>query len=130
MEQCKMTPTYRLLSLRRSVPAKLVIIAALFVLAVAVVRSLSLGSLENVDILSSEIRNRWLDSVQTLGTLRHHIARVRTEEAEALLGGDAARRQENAKELARYLDLAAQGIANYRKVTHDQEETNAFNTFV
>jgi two-component system, OmpR family, sensor kinase len=120
----------RFLSLRRSAPAKLALIAILFVAAVAIVRSLSLGSLANVDILSSEVRNRWLDSVQTLGTLRHHIARVRTEEAEILLGGDAAQKQENASELARYLDLAAQGIANYRKVNHDKEETDAFNTFV
>lgn len=125
-----MPAPHRLLSLRRSAPAKLALIAALFVIAVAVVRTLSLGSLANVDILSSEIRTRWLDSVQILGTLRHHTARVRTEEAEILLGGNAAQRQESSEQLKRYLDLAAKGIASYRKVPHDPEETRAFNIFV
>ncbi|MGC1585500.1 MAG: MCP four helix bundle domain-containing protein, partial [Rhodomicrobium sp.] len=126
MAEFKMPSTHGPLSLRRSAPAKLALIAILFVIAVALVRSLSLGSLAHVDILSSEIRNRWLDSVQILGTLRHHIARVRTEEAEILLGGDAAQRRESSQQLTRYLDLAGQGIASYRKVPHDQEETNAF----
>ncbi|MGO8777463.1 MAG: ATP-binding protein [Rhodomicrobium sp.] len=130
MAEFKMPSPHGPLSLRRSAPAKLALIAILFVIAVALVRSLSLGSLAHVDILSSEIRNRWLDSVQILGTLRHHIARVRTEEAEILLGGDAAQRRESSQQLTRYLDLAGQGIASYRKVPHDQEETNAFNTFV
>ncbi len=96
----------------------------------AIGRSLSLGSLAQVDILSSEIRNRWLDSVQILGNLRHHVARVRTEEAEILLGSDAGQRDEGAKQLQRYLDMAGQDIANYQKVPHDPDETGAFNTFL
>jgi two-component system OmpR family sensor kinase len=114
-------------SLVRSVPAKLAFIALLFVVAVIAVRALSLGSLESVDAASSEIRNRWLDSIQILGNLRHHVARVRTEEAELLLGGDPSKR---AKEVAKYIDFAAKDIADYRAIAHDADETNAFETFV
>lgn len=115
------------LSLRRSVPAKLAFIALLFVVAVVAVRALSLGSLESVDVASSEIRNRWLDSIQILGNLRHHVARVRTEEAELLLGGDPT---ERSKEVGKYIDFAAKDITDYRAIAHDSEETNAFETFV
>ncbi len=126
----KMTPVHPFFSLRRSASAKLAIIAILFIVAVALVRSLSLGSLNNVDILSSEIRNRWLDSVQILGTLRHHVARVRTEEAEILLGGDEAARTQSSAELSQYLSLVSEDIASYRKVPHDPDETSAFDEFV
>ncbi len=121
-----MSAARHLLSLARSVPAKLAFIALLLVVAVVLVRALSLGSLESVDVASSEIRNRWLELIQVLGNLRHHVARVRTEEAELLLGGDTA---ERAKEVAKYVDFAAKDIADYRAIAHDADETNAFETF-
>ncbi|HXW21454.1 MAG TPA: ATP-binding protein [Rhodomicrobium sp.] len=113
------------LSLRRSAPAKLGFVAILFVAAVVLVRSLSLGSLADVDIASSEIRNRWLESIQILGNLRHHVARVRTEEAELLLGGA----QDKSNELERYRALADDDIAAYRAIDHDADEMRAFDTF-
>jgi signal transduction histidine kinase len=113
------------LSLRRSAPAKLALIAILFVAAVMLVRSLSLGSLANVDIASSEIRNRWLESIQILGNLRHHVARVRTEEAELLLGGA----QDKSSDVERYMKLADEDIAAYRAMEHDADEMKAFDLF-
>ncbi len=113
------------LSLRRSAPAKLAFIAILFVAAVMLVRSLSLGSLANVDIASSEIRNRWLESIQILGNLRHHVARVRTEEAELLLGGA----QDKSSDVERYMKLAEADIAAYREIEHDADEIKAFNIY-
>ncbi len=67
------------------------------------------------------------NSIQILGNLRHHVARVRTEEAELLLGGDASNHSEA---LSRYLNLAAQDIASYRAISHDPDETKAFENFV
>ena len=113
------------LSLRRSVAAKLAFIAVLFVAAVAVVRALSLGSLADVDIASSEIRNRWLESIQVLGNLRHHVARVRTEEAELILGGP----QDESGDVEHYVSLANDDIAAYRAIGHDTGEMKAFETF-
>ena len=122
-----MHPGRRFLSLRRSVPAQLAIVALLFVAAVVALRALSLGTLENVDVASAQIRNRWLDSIQILGNLRHHVARVRTEEAELLLGEDPAA---SAKEVANYIDLSAKDIGDYRAISHDADETKAFEAFV
>lgn len=113
------------LSLRRSAPAKLAFVAILFVAAVMVVRSLSLGSLATVDVASSEIRNCWLESIQILGNLRHHVARVRTEEAELLLGGA----QDKSSEVKRYMKLADEDIAAYRAIEHDADEMKAFDIF-
>lgn len=113
------------LSLRRSAPAKLAFIAILFVASVVLVRSLSLGSLVNVDIASSEIRNRWLESIQILGNLRHHVARVRTEEAELLLGGA----QDKVSDVERYMKLAEEDVAAYRAIEHDADEMKAFDVF-
>ncbi len=67
------------------------------------------------------------NSIQILGNLRHHVARVRTEEAELLLGGNRA---ERATEVAKYIDFAAQDIAGYRAIAHDADETSAFESFV
>ena len=89
------------------------------------VRSLSLGSLANVDSASSEIRNRWLESIQVLGNLRHHVARVRTEEAELLLGGA----QDKSSDVERYMKLAEEDIAAYRAIEHDADEMKAFDIF-
>jgi two-component system, OmpR family, sensor kinase len=110
---------------RRSAPAKLAFIAILFVAAVVLVRSLSLGSLADVDIVSSELRNRWLESIQVLGNLRHHVARVRTEEAELLLGNA----QDKSTNVNHYITLAAQDISDYRAINHDPDEIKAFETF-
>jgi two-component system OmpR family sensor kinase len=114
-----------MLFLRRSAPAKLAFIAILFIVAVILVRSLSLGSLADVDIASSEIRNRWLESIQILGNLRHHVARVRTEEAELLPGGA----EDKSTGVLHYITLATQDIADYRAIHHDPDEIEAFETF-
>jgi signal transduction histidine kinase len=110
---------------RRSAAAKLAFIAVLFIAAAVVVRSLSLGSLADVDIASSEIRNRWLESIQILGNLRHHVARARTEEAELLLGNA----EDKASDVSHYVALAARDIADYRSINHDPDEIEAFETF-
>jgi signal transduction histidine kinase len=94
-------------------------------IAVIIVRSLSLGSLADVDSASSEIRNRWLESVQILGNLRHHVARVRTEEAEFLLDSG----QVKSGDIKGYIDLAAEDISAYRGINHDPDEIKAFETF-
>jgi two-component system, OmpR family, sensor kinase len=120
-----MSTSLPFLFLRRSAPAKLAFIALLFIAAVILVRSLSLGRLTDVDITSSEIRNRWLESIQILGDLRHHVARVRTEEAERLLGAGPNK----SADADHYVALAAKDIAAYRSIGHDPDEIRAFETF-
>jgi two-component system, OmpR family, sensor kinase len=117
------------LFLRRAAPAKFAVIAVIFIIAVAFVRSLSLGSLAEVDASSAEIRNRWLDSIQILGNLRHHVARLRTEEAELVLSQKASGMDAAIEDVQRNLDASAQDIREYRTVPHDADETAAFNDF-
>jgi hypothetical protein len=82
--------------------------AALFVLAVVTVRVLSLDRLAHADAVSGEVQNRWLDSVRLLGTVNHHIATVRAEEAEALLRRDASGISTGSDNLQQSLDEIGQ----------------------
>jgi two-component system OmpR family sensor kinase len=119
----------RVLSLRSSLPAKLALVAVIFVVAVGAVRILSLDRLAHVDAVSEEIRNRWPDSIRLLGNLNDQISDVRTAEAEVLLSRDAAARDVRSEELRQSLDLVTQGIDRYRSVPHDADELLAFDTF-
>ncbi|WP_160310475.1 sensor histidine kinase [Microvirga vignae] len=118
-----------LLFLRNSLPAKLALLAAFFVLAVVTVRVLSLDRLAHVDAVSGEVQNRWLDSVRLLGTLSRHIATVRSEEAEALLRRDASG-WTSSEDMQRSLSAIAQDIGRYRSIPHDTDETPAFDSFL
>lgn len=125
-----MRPWRSLLSLRNSLPAKLALMASLFVLAVVTVRVLSLDRLAHVDAVSGEVQNRWLDSVRLLGTLNHHIATVRAEEAEALLRRDPSRSPISMEDLRRSLHEIEQDIGRYRSIPHDTDEILAFDSFL
>jgi signal transduction histidine kinase len=118
------------LSLRSSLPAKLVLVATIFVVAVATVQFLTVDRLARVDVLSAEVRNRWLDSVRLLGRLNHHVAKIRTEEAEVLLGRSAPGLGTGPGRLQENLDLVTQDIDEYRTVPHDADETLAFESFL
>jgi two-component system OmpR family sensor kinase len=122
-----MRTSLRLLSLRSSLPAKLALVAAVFIVAVATVRILTLDRLAHVDAVSAEVRNRWLDSVRLLGSLNHHIAMTRMEEARFLLNSGIGG---SSDEVQRGLNLAARDISRYRSVRHDSDETRAFDSFL
>ena len=114
------------LSLRRSAPAKLAFIAILFVAAVVLVRSLSLGSLANVDIAPPKYaiagRNPRSRSLATSGITSRASG---PEEAELLLGGA----QDKASDVERYMKLAEEDVAAYRTIEHDADEMKAFDVF-
>jgi len=119
-----------LLSLRSSLPAKLALVAALFVLAVVAVRGLTLERFGHVDAVSGEIRNRWLGSVRILGALNHHISIIRIEEAEVLFNRDPSGTWSGSDNLKRSFDQAGQEIERYRAVPHDGDEAQIFDDFV
>ncbi|WP_162299133.1 sensor histidine kinase [Microvirga ossetica] len=119
-----------LFSRRSSLPAKLALLAALFVLAVVTVRVLSLDRLAHVDAVSGEVHNRWLDSVRLLGTVNHHIATVRAQEAEALLHRDASGISTSSDDLLRTLNEITQDVERYRSIPHDRDESLAFDSFL
>ncbi|WP_046864471.1 HAMP domain-containing histidine kinase [Microvirga massiliensis] len=124
-----MRPSRSFLSLRSSLPAKLALVAALFVLAVIALRSLTLDRLAHIDAVSGEVRNRWLDSVQILGSLSHHVAVSRIQEAEILFNRDRSGSWSRSDDLQQSLDEAEQDIERYRSVLHDSDEAKAFDDF-
>ena len=113
-----------------SLPAKLTMVVVIFVLAIGVVRISSVDRLAHIDLLSAEIRNRWLDSIRILGTLSQRISDVRRAEAEIMLNRDPASRAARLNDLQRYLDAVTRGLDRYRLVPHDPDETLAFDTFL
>jgi two-component system OmpR family sensor kinase len=120
----------RLVAVRNSLPAKLTLVAVIFVVAIGVVHTLSLDRLAHVDLVSTEIRNRWLDSVRLLGNLHDRVSDVRGAEAELLLSRDAVARDARADEMKRDFNLVAQGIDRYRLVPHDTDEMLALDGFL
>jgi len=125
-----MRPSSRFFAAPTSLPAKLTMVAVIFVLTIGVVRISSIDRLAHVDLLSAEIRNRWLDSIRILGNLSERISDVRRAEAEILLNRDLALRAARLVDLQRYLDGVARALARYRLVPHDSDEVLAFEAFL
>jgi two-component system, OmpR family, sensor kinase len=124
-----MQPSRSFFSLRSSLPAKLALVAAVFILAVVAVRSLTLERLGHVDEVSAEVRNRWLTSIRTLGSLSNHVAAIRIEEAEVLFNRDASGGWPGSDDLERSFRYAAQEIERYGAMPHDRDETQMFYEF-
>jgi signal transduction histidine kinase len=117
-------------SLRSSLPAKLALVAVLFVFAVIGVRHLTLDRLGHVDAVSGEVRNRWLSSVRILERLNQNVTTSRIEEAEILLNRDRSGSWPGLDDLRRSLNQVEQDIAGYRSALHDSDETKAFEDFL
>jgi signal transduction histidine kinase len=117
-------------SLRSSLPAKLALVATLFVLAVLGVRDLTLDRLGHVDAVSAEVRNRWLSSIRILERLNQNVTTSRIEEAEILLNRNISGSWPGLDDLQRSLNQVEQDIARYRSVLHDSDETKAFEDFL
>src|SRR4051794_22816914 len=77
-------------AMRASLSTKLAIIAILFLLGGLAFRAVGHDRLLTLSQVSSEVRDRWLDTVRVLGRLNGHIALLRTEEAEASFKADPA----------------------------------------
>ena len=119
-----------LLSFRNSLPVKLAVIAAIIFFAVTALRMLSLDQLAQVDAVSEQVRNRWLESVRDLGNLTHHIADVRIMEGEALVGSGQPGIDGFGKDLQQALDRVDQDLDRYRSLQHDDDEIQSLRTFL
>jgi signal transduction histidine kinase len=125
-----MEPLRNFPSLRSSLPAKLALVATLFVLAVLGVRDLTLDRLGHVDAVSGEVRNRWLSSIRILERLNQNVTTSRIEEAEILLNRNISGSWPGLDDLRRSLNQVEQDIARYRSFLHDSDETKAFDDFL
>ena len=103
-------------------PARLALVALLFAVAVATVHFLSFDRLLHVDAISSEVRNRWLDSIRILSDLNDRVSDLRAAEGELLLSRDSEGRDKHSAELQQLVGAAAQAINKYKGVPHDADE--------
>ena len=117
-------------SLRNSLPAKLALLVMLFIVAVIGVRVSSLDHLLQLGSTSSEVRNRWLDSIRYLDHINEHVSDLRAAESDILLSRDPARRESRLTELPKLLDEAGQAIERYKALAHDPDETLIFDAFL
>src|SRR5215207_10087920 len=99
---------------RRSLPARLVLFALLFITAVAGVHVLALDRLVHVEAVSGEVRNRWLDSISVLYGVGRRLSDLRAAEADVVLIADPARRKKQAA------DLPSVGDTRYVRVPKKQ----------
>src|SRR5260221_12647351 len=99
---------------RSSLPAKLALVVLVFVGTMGVVRVLSLGRLALVDVTSTEVRNRWLDSVRPLDQLHDLTSDVRPAEAEALLSENTRTPNDRSSGLPALVAKAGEPIDRYR----------------
>src|SRR4051794_30741905 len=114
---------------RSSLPVRLALAVAIFIGAIAAVHFFSLDRLVHVDQVSSEVRNRWLDSIRLLGDMNDHVSDLRAAEAEVLLSRDADARERHSTELINLTSVASRAMDRYQEVPHDAEETLAFSRF-
>ena len=115
---------------RSSLPAKLALVVFVFVGTMGAVRVLSLGRLALVDVTSTEVRNRWLDSVRPLDQLHDLTSDVRAAEAEVLLRENARNPNDRSSELPDLVTKTREAIDRYRSRPRGPDETQAFDTFV
>src|SRR5258707_5549661 len=115
---------------RSSLPAKLALVVLVFVGTMGVVRVLSLGRLALVDVTSTEVRNRWLDSVRPLDQLHDLTSDVRAAEAEALLGENTRTPNDRSSGLPDLVAKTGEAIDRYRSRPRGPDETQAFNSFI
>ena len=115
---------------RSSLPAKLAIAATIFIAAVAGAHVSSLDRLVHVGAVTSEVRNRWLDSIRFIGHIGQHVADMRNAEVEIATLQAPGEREKRAAELPDLLDRVTSAIDQYRAIPHDADEMLAFNAFL
>jgi two-component system, OmpR family, sensor kinase len=115
--------------LRRSLPARLMLAATVFVGAVAAVHVLSLDRLFRADQLSSEVRNRWIGAIRSVGDLEDAVSDLRAAEAEVLLSRDPAARETRVDTMRAVAASASRAMASYAGVAKDPDEIAVFDLF-
>lgn len=114
----------------RSIRFYLSVVFFAFFALVFILGSLGLWRLHDVDLASSDIRGRWLQTTRILGDLNNVTSDFRAAEGRMLLSQTAAEVAASIREIAeldRELERAQNGFAAMR---HDNEEAAVFTRFV
>ncbi len=114
----------------RSIRFGLSAVFLLFLVLMTVLGVFAITELRAVDRVSSEIRDRWLQSTRLLGDLNNFTSDARTAEADRLLAGTSAERGEVDRQLTDLDRRIQQSESDYLHIPHDAEEAALYRRFI
>ncbi|HXA35720.1 MAG TPA: ATP-binding protein [Steroidobacteraceae bacterium] len=89
----------------------------------------SIQRLSDVNRLSDEIRNQWLQDIRLIGDLNNYMSDYRTGEGTHLLSGTAAELMEGEKEIAGLDARVIQAQRSYEALPHEESEQRLYDEF-
>ena len=115
---------------RRSIRLRLSGAFVLFLLLALTLGLFSIVELRNVNQVSADIRDRWLQSTRTLGDLNNFTSDYRAAEASILLSSTPARLARTDRELAELDANVVKAQSEYERIAHDAAERRLYGKFV
>ena len=114
----------------RSIRLRLSGAFALFLLLALTLSLFSIVELRNVNQVSADIRDRWLQSTRALGDLNNFTSDYRAAEASTLLSSTLAGRARTDRELADLDAYVRTAQSDYERIAHDAAERRLYGKFV
>jgi signal transduction histidine kinase len=114
----------------RSIRLRLSGAFVLFLLLALTLGLFSIVELKNVNQVSADIRDRWLQSTRTLGDLNNFTSDYRAAEASTLLSSTPARLARTDRELTELDVNVRKAQFEYERIAHDAAEQRLYGNFV
>ena len=114
----------------RSIRLRLSGAFVLFLLLALTLGVFSIVELRNVNQVSADIRDRWLQSTRALGDLNNFTSDYRAAEASSLLSSRPAQRARTDGELTELDASVRDAQSEYEQITHDAAERRLYEKFV
>jgi two-component system, OmpR family, sensor kinase len=114
---------------RRSIRLLLSAASLVFLLQVIGLGAFSIQRLSDVNVISDEIRNQWLEDMRLLGDLNNYMSDYRTGEGTHLLSATAQERAASSEEIAALDATVTRAQRAYEGLPHDGEEMTLYEGF-
>jgi signal transduction histidine kinase len=114
----------------RSIRVGLTKVFVLFLALLMLLGFFSVEELGEVNKVSAEIRDRWLQSTRVLGDLNNYTSDARAAEASRLLARDDAQRAAIDQQIDGLNRAIARSDRDYRRIVHDDQEMTLYRRFV
>jgi two-component system OmpR family sensor kinase len=89
----------------------------------------SMQRLSDVNRVSDEIRNRWLQDIQLMGDLNNYMSDYRTAEGTHLLSNNSMELTASEKEIAELNAQVVRAQRSYESLVHDESEGRLYDEF-
>ena len=113
-----------------SIKSRLSLVFFIFLLLVIVLGLLSIERLRGFNLVSTEIRDHWLQDTRILGALHDKTSDFRAAEGSHVLSSGAAETMAREKELQDLDNLILQAQYDYGQIRHSFEETDRYSRFL